>query len=76
MKLTLYNDQYEFSKIFDEDYIKEYNLHNESEFDMPVSMISTSHPFAYGWLETIYQSDLLGPGFSDNDEYLFIKFVK
>ena len=77
MKLTLYNDNYEFSEILDDEYIEEYNLVSQEEFDVPIEWqkLKVNHPFAHGWLECILQSTLIGSAF--DLEYGFgIKFTK
>jgi hypothetical protein len=58
MKITVYNNEYEFSHIFDSDYINEYGLDVVEPFDCLINEIKTNHPFAYGWLESISQSKI------------------
>lgn len=57
MKITLYNDQYDFTQKLDQEYIDDYNLDSAEPFDCMIEDITPEHPFAYGWLEMMGQSD-------------------
>ncbi len=74
MKITIYNNEYEFCQVLQQDYIDEYIPDNFQEFDCPIDSITPDHPFAFGWLESISQSKLSGLFYIIN--FTHIKYEK
>lgn len=58
MKLTLYNNNFEFSEKLTQEYINDYIPNDFPEFDVEIGEITPEHPFAYGWLESLSQSKI------------------
>lgn len=58
MKLTLYNNNFEFSEKLTQEYIDIFVPNDFSEFDVEINAITPEHPFAYGWLEGLSQSKI------------------
>ena len=74
MKITVYNNEYEFSHIFDSAYINEYGLDVVEPFDCFIDEITPEHPFAYGWMERLAQSGI--SNLFHWTDFTHIRFIK
>jgi hypothetical protein len=57
MKITVYNDSYEFSEKLNPEYVNAYIPTDFPEFDCLITDIKSNHPFAFGWIEVM--SDII-----------------
>lgn len=74
MKLTIYNEEFEFSEKLSEKFINTYVPDNFQPFNCPIKEIEPNHPFAVGWLESLAQSKISNLFYWTN--FTHIKFEK